>query len=338
MTGQAKDARRRRGGSGKGARAGARLEWVDVAKGLGIILVVIAHAWTQGRVRDTIYAFHMPLFFVLSGYVARPHPMGDFLRRQIRSMLVPYIAFLLTLAAADQLIEHMRGHAPMFRSWGAAAHALLLGGTELRGPFTIFWFVPCLMVARLIQNALSRFWPDPRDARWAVAMGCALIFGVWWGGRSDFSPLGLLSVPVALAFLWAGALWRTVPRDGMLATAALVAGAALLWWRVPVPLNMKIGDYGTPGWSLALALLLSVGLGGAARLLALLPAEGLGLAALGRMSLVIMYCHVAVLHYGAPYWSRTVGCVMALLLPVLLYHLLGQVGWGRRYYLGRRAG
>jgi fucose 4-O-acetylase-like acetyltransferase len=63
----------------------SRIEWVDVAKGLGIFLVVFGH--TLGGLRDSpilgntkwlqfsidyIYTFHMPLFFFLAGlFVAR---------------------------------------------------------------------------------------------------------------------------------------------------------------------------------------------------------------------------------------------------------------------------
>lgn len=332
MTGQAKDVRK--GGARGGKKAAAqRLDWVDAAKGLGIVLVVVAHAWTQGRVRDSIYAFHMPFFFLMAGYVAHPRPMGDFLRRQVRALVVPYGAFLAALMALDPLIELARGHAPMFRSPEAALRAMLLGGTELRGPFTIFWFVPCLFFARIVQNALMRLWPNPRDPRWAVAMGCALAFGVWIGGRTDFSPLGLLSVPVALAFLWLGALWRTMPRDGALIAAAVLLGALVLAAGAPVPLNMKIAHYGVPGWSLGLALLLSLGLAGVARLAPLKVFQ-----ALGRMSLVIMYLHVAVIHYGTPYWGRPVRFVLALGLSVAACKLLERTAWGRRYFLGQRAG
>lgn len=57
-----------------------RLDWIDISKGIGIILVVIGHAGrglTNANIPDSndllplldhvIYAFHMPLFFLLSG-------------------------------------------------------------------------------------------------------------------------------------------------------------------------------------------------------------------------------------------------------------------------------
>lgn len=52
-----------------------RIEWVDCAKGLAIILVVYGHALTYfspnfDSIVHVVYSFHMPLFFVLTGYVS----------------------------------------------------------------------------------------------------------------------------------------------------------------------------------------------------------------------------------------------------------------------------
>ncbi|MGD9665298.1 MAG: acyltransferase family protein [Novosphingobium sp.] len=311
-----------------------RLDWVDAARGIGIVLVVIAHVWTRGPVRDAIYAFHMPLFFLLSGYVARPRPLAAFARTQFWAMAVPYVAFLLTLALADQLIEHMRGHLPMFRSWGQAAWALLLGGSELRGPFTIFWFIPCLAIARLCQNALWRLWPNVRDWRWIVTMTATATFGLWVGARTDFSPLGLLSVPVALPLLWLGAVWRSLKDDRLLMAGALLIGGAVVALAVPQPLNMKVGDYGLPLLSLPLAVLLSLATAAVARLSCNVPPLRFWTVVLGRRSLIIMYCHVAVIHYGAPYIDKPLLLVLAMLLPLVVHQLLACTRWGRRYFLG----
>lgn len=46
---------------------GSRAEWIDVLKGIGIILVVIGHVNTKGFLVQWLYTFHMPLFFALSG-------------------------------------------------------------------------------------------------------------------------------------------------------------------------------------------------------------------------------------------------------------------------------
>lgn len=49
-----------------------RLEWVDLAKGIGTLLVIIGHtlpynkSLTEKHILAIIYSFHMPLFFMLS--------------------------------------------------------------------------------------------------------------------------------------------------------------------------------------------------------------------------------------------------------------------------------
>lgn len=47
-----------------------RIEWIDIAKGIGIILVIAGHTISLTH-SYPIYAFHMPLFFFLSGLVAK---------------------------------------------------------------------------------------------------------------------------------------------------------------------------------------------------------------------------------------------------------------------------
>ena len=46
-----------------------RQAWIDVLKGVGMILVVIGHTSEKNVLNDWVYTFHMPLFFALSGYL-----------------------------------------------------------------------------------------------------------------------------------------------------------------------------------------------------------------------------------------------------------------------------
>ena len=45
-----------------------RLKWLDIAKGLGIILMVLGHTSIPKFASDFIWSFHMPLFFIASGF------------------------------------------------------------------------------------------------------------------------------------------------------------------------------------------------------------------------------------------------------------------------------
>lgn len=46
---------------------GARLPFLDIAKGIGIIMVVMGHVMPYCPLYYWIYGFHVPLFFVISG-------------------------------------------------------------------------------------------------------------------------------------------------------------------------------------------------------------------------------------------------------------------------------
>ena len=46
-----------------------RIEWIDIAKAICILLMIAGHTYSRGSVvRNTIFSFHMPLFFILAGY------------------------------------------------------------------------------------------------------------------------------------------------------------------------------------------------------------------------------------------------------------------------------
>ncbi|WP_261379745.1 acyltransferase family protein [Bacillus licheniformis] len=72
-----------------------RIEWIDVSKGVGIILVVLGHTPTPDWLKTFIFAFHMPLFFFLSGLVYHDGNMTftSFLLKKIKTLLLPYFIF-----------------------------------------------------------------------------------------------------------------------------------------------------------------------------------------------------------------------------------------------------
>lgn len=78
-----------------------RIVFIDVAKALCIILVVVGHYFPDNSpgwyvaLHDVIYTFHMPLFMFASGYVyiatGKDVPYGTFLLKKVRRLMVPYL-------------------------------------------------------------------------------------------------------------------------------------------------------------------------------------------------------------------------------------------------------
>ncbi len=82
----------------KAPKVPQRLDWADMAKGIGILLMAVGHsAIPPDRWGIWIYSFHMPLFFFLSGYFfsLRPGGVADTIRHKAFPILMPYLSYSL---------------------------------------------------------------------------------------------------------------------------------------------------------------------------------------------------------------------------------------------------
>ena len=67
---------------------------LDIIKCIGIILMVVGHSGAPDYVHDIIYTFHMPLFFVASGWFFSERNMNDsrgFAVRKLKTIYLPYL-------------------------------------------------------------------------------------------------------------------------------------------------------------------------------------------------------------------------------------------------------
>ena len=73
-----------------------RIQWIDIAKLLGIYLVILGHIpMTTSCLTTLIYSFHMPLFFFLSGIMVKNEKIYETVTRSFKTLIVPYVCFYL---------------------------------------------------------------------------------------------------------------------------------------------------------------------------------------------------------------------------------------------------
>jgi len=81
-----------------------RIEYIDVAKGITICLVVLGHVRNLPYpLNSIIYSFHMPLFFLLSGYFIKREDVLYAAKRMIPTLIVPYI-FVGSIIISENII------------------------------------------------------------------------------------------------------------------------------------------------------------------------------------------------------------------------------------------
>lgn len=125
--------------------------WIDVARGIGIIAVVIGHS---GRhlVHDLLFWFHMPLFFIISGYIDKGInswlEFKPWIIKRTKQLLIPYISFVTLIAFWKSLIEFYKGNGLEWLSGNIIN--LILGGNYINDWFSIIWFITCLYATQII--------------------------------------------------------------------------------------------------------------------------------------------------------------------------------------------
>lgn len=87
-----------------------RLDYIDKAKGILIIITVIGHIWQAGYVHNVIYSFHMPAFFVISGMLmcytkSYEKTYLQFVGRRIYAFGIPFV-FIEILGCLTDIIRH----------------------------------------------------------------------------------------------------------------------------------------------------------------------------------------------------------------------------------------
>ncbi len=92
-------------------KANKRIEWIDCAKGLGILLVIFAHSIhitpAQVLTRGIIFSFHMPLFFILYGMTFKFSDNYDSFKsnlyKRFRHLIIPALVCYLIITFVDLL-------------------------------------------------------------------------------------------------------------------------------------------------------------------------------------------------------------------------------------------
>ena len=85
-----------------------RIEWIDIAKGIGILLVILGHTIAL-KYSKVLYTFHMPLFFLLSGLVAKECcSFKDVFINKTKRVLKPWGTILLLSFVVVMLIPEWR--------------------------------------------------------------------------------------------------------------------------------------------------------------------------------------------------------------------------------------
>ncbi|MGG4216319.1 acyltransferase family protein [Paenibacillus sp. FSL L8-0638] len=137
--------------------ASRRIEWLDIAKGIAIILVVIGHSPATPEMKSIIYAFHIPLFFFLSGFVFNPQKNNDtpkFIFHKIKILAVPYFVFSL-IGYLIYILWEKDVFSTNFSTYAIIKGFIIASATTMKID-TVLWFLPCLFIVQLLFHFITK--------------------------------------------------------------------------------------------------------------------------------------------------------------------------------------
>ena len=268
---------------------------IDVAKGLGIFLVVLGHSRLAEPgvvLHRVIFSFHMPLFFLMAGMLLRPDAgVGRTVRTRAVTLLAPYVAVSLAvgLARLPEMLAAADWPAPAIRF-----AAGVLYGTGATIPWAPLWFLPHLFLASTVTVALlARTGEAP--ARLLLISAFLILGGA--AGVAAIGPTWALPwsadlLPVTVGIMLAGKAVAPVVRAGIgwrAAVGAAPAFAALHFaWGAELDLNRRhVGGVALVSLEAALGIWLCLGLASALAA----SRAGAALAYLGARTMPILLFH-----------------------------------------------
>lgn len=180
-----------------------RLDYIDIAKGLGMLAIVWGHICCKGWSNCLVYSFHIPLFFFLSGMMFNKDKYPSFMpffKKKAKRLLVPYVIYSV-LTWAVWVGFNMVFHRPVESIWAPLLQTIIAKGS---GGFLVhnvaLWFIPCLMAVELIYYKLSDYKLGGVLISFAIA-GTSMYFASIYGDEyNHFWPWNLDSAFVALPF------------------------------------------------------------------------------------------------------------------------------------------
>ncbi len=222
-----------------------RIGWVDAAKGIGILLVVLGHNQINSYAHlfhQLIYSFHMPLFFILAGMFLKPeYGFWHLAKRRFFSTLRPYLLIILIIYAIYLFFSTL----PVTVILPRALKLLFYSLPNYYEAWMPLWFLPHLFVLSLfawsivwlVYNRLSSIWL--RLSFLTAMLFCGvLVLNVT--SKINFMLFGKLEIQGALPwsadlllitgafFLIGYELRRSLP-DAMLASKWTILISALVW-------------------------------------------------------------------------------------------------------------
>lgn len=170
---------------------------VDIAKGIGIILVV----WAHTRMSSLLFSFHMPLFFILSGFFLKDENTRDFLYKKFRTLVVPLLVFYVFSLVTKIGLRYLT------KSREELLEKIYDGSMfNLTTVDVTLWFIVCLLIMLTLYHYINKYITSIYFKILVVSLLC--IIGLFYGLKAVYIPCYILQAMICLPLLYLGKIFN----------------------------------------------------------------------------------------------------------------------------------
>lgn len=234
-----------------------RKDYIDMARGIAILLMVIGHTVDNTVLNTFIYSFHVPIFFVLSGMLWKEREMKLNIKRWVQTLLVPYVVVAVILCCFYRLYNWISGNGLVGPGLldivlGLSVPSLSWEGIQAFGPV---WFLVCMFSGKVIFELVLKIISKENMVLLTVAIACLVLGGTVISGIMIL-PWSIDAALVSLLFSYVGWLLRDerFPRlmSDVKLRSWLVIGCGILWIAEMLCGSMDLAWRSYPMWPLCI--------------------------------------------------------------------------------------
>ncbi len=162
-----------------------RIEYIDLAKGICITLVVMLHLSFLGGVKFSaeyyLQTFRMPLYYFLSGCFFKAYGgFWDFVKRKTNKLLIPFFFFYFFISClTPRLVYDFWGIDWEPLEWSQFPTAFYYG----KYPLGALWFLYCLFRINIVFYLIFILANKFEHSNWIVIACSAVIGAIGWTSR-----------------------------------------------------------------------------------------------------------------------------------------------------------
>lgn len=235
-----------------------RIGWIDVAKGIAILLVIVGNTVKfGGGTRNFIFSFHMLLFFILTGYTSKlaedwntvwRHAKKNFIHLILPVLLVSCISVGFQWLQKEELLN--AAFWKITRNMGDALYWASGVNVRTHPGAGMVWFLISLFWGKLILDGINVLFSSKDNTPIYTALG---LLGMALGIKGKWLPQNFDVTLVVVFFLAIGVLWKKYHTILEKHEIILFLGAVVYWVTcLKFSLYLELATRSYPYWTISI--------------------------------------------------------------------------------------